>query len=736
MIRTPHRFDKQKPLPGVRKKNAPRLISWAEIVLWVLVIYIVGAALMVGLLVILSKDLPSIERLQKFDPELITRIYSGDGVVLHELYTQRRTYVPFDKIPPAMVQAVIAIEDGRFLNHWGFSLRDFLRAVVIDIATLSKSQGASTLTQQLARILYEEIGFKKTIIRKIKEGLTALQIERMYSKDEIAMMYINSSYMGHGVYGIQAAAKRYFNKPAQDLEPEECALIAGIIKHSGRFSPFWNPVSSFQRRNLVLMRMFEKGFLTEEQYLLYRSRPLQIEKAETPPRIAPYFVEAVRQWLQQEDDKLGVDIYRDGLSVYTTLDTRIQTAADSALLNHLVKQQNVLSQRLLRDRQELQRLVPDTSMTIELAEAMLRGEIPMSPRCFYSMVVQGALVAIEPSTGRVLAMIGGRNFSESEFNRALQARTRQPGSVFKPIVYATAIDNGYPITTRLLNQPVVLNMSDGTRWAPKNYDQSTGGLTTLREGLRASLNLVAVRILQELISPTSVVETARRMHLTTSLPAVEALALGAGGVSPIEITSAYGIFANRGIWVEPIMVTRIEDRYGNVIAEYSSRQDMVFSEETAYLMTHMLETVVNRGTGRNIRDVFGFRVAAAGKTGTTNDFSDAWFVGYTPKIVAGVWIGVDNPAVTLGENEGGARAALPAWARFMKETYRVEKWKDEKFVRPEGVVEIQICSETKLLPAKYCPVETEVFEKSTVPTEYCREHEQIKDNKRWDSVRF
>lgn len=712
-----------------------KILSWPRAFVRVLFLYLIFSLIAVIILGYYFRDLPSIEQLQNFDPELVTRIYSADGIVLQELYTQRRIFVPMEKIPPAMVHAVIAIEDARFMQHWGFSLRDFTRALIIDILTLSKDQGASTLTQQLARLLYDNIGFEKTIARKIKEFLTALQIERMYTKSEIAEMYINTHWMGNGAYGIQAAAKRYFNKTADKLTPAECALLAGQIKNSVRFSPFRRPINAFQRRNLVLRRMMEKGFLDEEELAIYRNTPLQVMKPDQPPTIAPYFVEHVRQWLQKEDEKLDIDIYRDGLSIYTTLDTRIQSIADSALLRHLVQQQGVLDRRLLNKPKELEQLLPDTSMTVEQIQAMIRGDIPYDPALRYSLLVQGALVAIEPATGHILAMVGGRDFKESEFNRATQAR-RQPGSVFKPIVYATAIDNGIPVTQSLLNQPVVIDMRDGTRWAPKNYDLSTGGPTTLREGLRRSLNLVSARVVLELISPASVVETAHRMHLSTYMPSVVAISLGSAEVIPLEMTAAYGIFCNNGIWVEPIAVTRIEDRYGNPIAEYSPTQDLVFNEETAYLTTNLLQTVIDEGTGKNTRLRYGFRQTAAGKTGTTNDFTDAWFLGFTPHIVTGVWIGVDNPAVSLGDRQAGAVAALPVWARFMRETHRVMGWKDQSFVRPSGIIDVRICKETKLLPSKFCPTETELFIQGTEPVDECPIHKDIEEKKELDRVIF
>ncbi|RKY59360.1 MAG: hypothetical protein DRP96_07090 [Candidatus Neomarinimicrobiota bacterium] len=719
-----------------RADRHKKILSWKIAFLFTIVIYVIGSFAALGLLSYFSKDLPSVEQLQNINPELITRIFSADGKVLQELYTQRRIYITADKIPEAMFDAVIAIEDSRFQKHWGLSLRDFTRAIILDILTLSKKQGASTLTQQLARILYDNIGFEKTISRKIKELLTALQIEKMYSKTEIAEMYINHSWMGNGAYGVQAAAKRYFGKPAEEMTVDECALLAGVIQNAGRYSPIYHPVSAFQRRNLVLYRMMEEGYLSREEYALYRNAPIQVQRPDSPPTVAPYFVEQVRRWLQREDEKLGVDIYRDGLSIYTTLDTKIQAAADSAFQRHLKVQQKILNDRLLANPKAIENIIGnDSTVTVDQVKAMIRGEIPMDPDLRYSLVVQGALIAIDPSSGHILAMIGGRDFEESEFNRATQAK-RQPGSVFKPIVYATAIDNGFPVTTQLLNQPIVVYLEDGKVWRPHNFDYSTGGLTTFREGIRRSLNLVTARVLQELISPKSVVETAKRMHLTTHMPAVDALALGTAVVIPEEITSAYCIFANHGIWVEPISVTRIDDRYGNTIASYTPRQEYVFSEGVAYLVTDLLVTNINSGTGQGARWRYGFRLTAGGKTGTTNESTDAWFVGYTPYMCAGVYVGVDNPAVSLGPHETGAKAALPIWARFMRDAHKAKGWKDKPFNRPPEVIDVQICKETKLLPSKYCPLETEKFIKGTEPTEHCKIHTDIDENRDIDRVNF
>ncbi|MBO8130609.1 MAG: PBP1A family penicillin-binding protein [Candidatus Marinimicrobia bacterium] len=718
-----------------RKSKYVRQISWIEAFFWVIIIYIIGSGILLGVIAYFSQDLPSPEQLQNINPELVTRIYSADGKILQELFVQRRVYVPIEKIPIHMRKAVISVEDTRFYKHWGFSLRDFLRAVIIDIATLSKKQGASTISQQLARILYENIGYEKTVVRKIKELLTAIEIEKRYSKDEILEMYLNSTWFGHGVYGVQAASKRYFDKNCDKLTVDESALLAGLIRNSYIYSPILHPENAFRRRNVVLALMRENGFISDEDFAIYKNTPLFIQKPEPPAKIAPYFVEFVRQQLNSIAKKYKFDIYRDGLSIYTTLDTRIQEIADSVTLEHLKWQQSVLNKQIISDPESIIKLIPDSTITPEKIVAMVKGEIPMDSTLQSYLTVQCALTAIDHKTGRILAMIGGRNFRESQFNRAVQAK-RQPGSVFKPIVYVTAIDNGFPVTTQLLNQPVVVEMEDGTRWAPKNYDLATGGPTTLREALKRSLNLVTVRIVQELIQPKSVVETARRMHLTTYIPAVDAIALGAASVKPIEITSAYGIFANYGIWNKPYAIEKIVDRYGNIIYEHKPVKDFVFSKEVAYVMISLLESVLNEGTAKNARRIFGFKHPGGAKTGTTNNFSDAWLVGFTPYLTAGVWVGIDNPSVSLGHRQSGAVAALPIWAKFMKIVHKEMGWYPREFQRPENVIEVKICKETKLLATPYCPVETEIFIKGTEPKETCPIHGKIRESNIEDKIIF
>ncbi|MFH1735461.1 MAG: penicillin-binding transpeptidase domain-containing protein, partial [bacterium] len=345
--------------------------------------------------------------------------------------------------------------------------------------------------------------------------------------------------------------------------------------------------------------------------------------------------------------------------------------------------------------------------------------------------IQVAFIALDPASGRVLALVGGRDFSESKFNRAVQA-IRQPGSVFKAFSYTAAIDNGYPPTYRLLNQDVVVHMPDGSRWTPPNYDGSRGGLTTLRQGLRKSLNLVAVRLVQEVVKPKDVIRYARQMGITTKLDAVDAIALGSSGVLPIELTAAYGIFANRGVYCEPFSITRIANRDGDVLYEKTLNRKVALPEETAYIMTDMLKSVMIDGTGVSARYKYKFTRPSAGKTGTTNDFTDAWFIGFTPQLVAGVWVGLDDPAISLGDHQSGARAALPIWATFMKAAYDTLSWEVADFVMPAGVVKMDICTDSFKKARDFCPnIIEEVFRVEDAPVELCPLHTGFSNGNEW-----
>ena len=678
---------------------------------------------------ILSRDLPSLEQLENYDPDLVTRIYSSDGQVLNELFVQKRVFVELDKIPRHMQNAVVASEDQRFTEHWGLSLRSVARALVVNILSMSYRQGFSTLTQQLARNLYKSIGFEDSVLRKIKEVITAVQIERTYTKDEILEMYLNTVHFGHGTYGVEAATKRFFGKESSELTVDESALLVGLLPSPASYSPVRHPDRALRRRNTVLRLLRDQAYISQGEYEQHRVMTLKSVTDEPKRGVAPYFTEYVRRILEKRDDALGINIYRDGLKIYTTLDSRLQTIAERSVLEAVQAAQKKLNKRIFNDREEFEQLAHLTIYPEDSVKLMMNGEQELYKDLRGKLLVQTAFVAIDPQTGGILAMIGGRPDYHDQYNRAVQAR-RQPGSVFKPFVYTTALENGYPVTQQLLNQPVVLNVqnTDGTwvKWKPRNYGGSTGGLTTLREGLRKSLNLISVRIVQQDFAPAEQVKrTAQRMGITTDIRAVDAIALGTSEVIPLQIVSAYAAFANKGVYSQPFIITKIEDRYGNVIRDYYPERNEVLSEETAYLMTNMMQTVMDRGTGGSARWKYNFTRPAAGKTGTTQGWSDAWFVGFTPQIAAGVWFGIDDYQVSLGVGQDGSRAALPAWAQFMRDGHNELEFPRVNFHRPKGIITAEICSVSKMAVRRACPLEKEIFKRGTEPAQKCRVHRNL-----------
>ena len=701
-------------------------INLAQIIRRCLLVVFIGLIAVLSSVYFFSRNLPSLEQLENYDPDLVTRIYSADGIVLNELFVQKRVFIELDRIPEHMQHAIVASEDRRFYNHWGLSLRSVARAIVINTLSMSYRQGFSTLTQQLARNLYKSVGFEDSLLRKIKEVITAIQIERTYTKEEILEMYLNTVHFGHGTYGVEAATKRFFGKESRDLTIDESALLAGLLPAPASYSPIHHPDRAIRRRNTVLRLMRDQHYIGRGKYEENRVRTLESVQDAPKRGSAPYFTEYVRRIMEKEDTALDVNIYRDGLKIYTTLDSRLQAIAEDAMLLTVRDDQARLNKRLYKDREEFENLAYLTIYPEDSLKMMLAGEGQLYKDLRDKLLVQCAFVALDPNTGGILAMVGGRPDYHDQYNRAVQAK-RQPGSVFKPFVYTTALDNGYPVTEQLLNQPVVLNIQnmDGTwvKWKPQNYDGSTGGLTTFREGLRKSMNLISVRMVQQDIAPAEQVkQMAKRMGINSDIRAVDAIALGTSEVYPIEIVSAYAALANQGVYSKPFGITRVEDRYGNVIKEYYPDRKEVLSEETAYLMTSLMQTVMDRGTGGSARWKYKFNRPAAGKTGTTQGWSDAWFVGFTPQIAAGCWFGVDDFQVPLGPGQDGTRAALPAWARFMKTAHDTLELPTQKFEKPGGIEDKKICSVTKKLPLPACPVEQEIFKTGTEPTQKCKVH--------------
>jgi penicillin-binding protein 1A len=712
----------KKVLSSVKRFFARITAFWPERFRWALIpTAVVLAFLLVAslLIFVFSRDLPSLSTLEHYDPMLVTRIYSADGKLLKELYMQNRQEIRLEQVPENMIQAVISTEDRRFFDHWGFDLRRFFKAVFVDVTTLSKRQGAGTITGQLARKLY--LNPKKTWARKIREALTAVQIERTYSKPEILEMYLNHMFFENRAYGVQAAAQRYFNKNIEDLKAEESALLVGILQRPADYSPFKHPEAALGRRNIVLRNMMNCGYLTMAGCDSLRQLPLSLAdtREKDDSTVAPYFCEYVRQMLEA---KYGVGVVTDGLSIYTTLDSRIQACAEKAVAEKLPLLEKTIQRRIL-NKKEFAEWIRASGKDPNNMKGVLADTAFMDSLMAAKARLQVAMVVQDPTNGHILAMIGGRDFQESKFNRAVQAQ-RQPGSAFKPMVYTVAIDNGYPPCFELLNQPVSIPMIDGTIWRPRNYyDDDAGGPTTLREGLKRSLNYVCARLVTEVIPPAKVASFAKHWGFTTDIEGYYGISLGIFEVIPLELVSAYTAFANGGVRVDPAAILRVEDKNGNVLEEAVPKSQEIFSEATAYIMTSMLRDVVAHGTGYATCPYYHFCRPAAGKTGTTNDYTDAWFIGFTPQICAGVWVGFDDKRISLGDRQSGAVVALPIWAPFMKMAYDTLQLPEADFKQPADVVWIKICDESKKLATRFCPkTMPEVFRKDLVPQDSCSVH--------------
>ncbi len=690
----------EKPEPEFRATK-PRPKTSLTLI-WILFAAIIISGM--GYLYYLSQDLPSLTKLENIDPALATKVYSEDGEVIESFYQKNRTITPFNKFPDELIACLLATEDRRFYDHWGVNILSVLRSFYVNLTYFEIVEGSSTLTMQLSRNLY--FGLERTWARKIKETLTTIQIERTYSKKEIIEMYLNIMFFGSNSYGVQAASRRFFSKDVEELKVEECALLVGVLQAQTLYNPLNNPERAIKRRNEVLGNLVEVGYISKTKFDSLRAMPLDLDPSSQKDKIAPYFTEYVRQQLNQLQDSLDVNVYEDGLRVYTTLNTKIQQYMNDAIAVRMP----ILQERVLRKREiiKFKKQIVDSLGSDSLFKEMT--------------TVQIAFVCLDPSNGHILGMVGGRDFEKYKFNRATQA-PRQPGSAFKPFVYTAAIDNGYSPADEFLNQPFVEINDDGTRWTPHNYDNTVSGYMSLREAQRRSKNLVTIRLIRE-ITPRLVAGYAKRMGITTRIRPVSSLALGTSEVKPIELVSAYGVFSNNGVHVKPISIIKIEDKTGNVIYRNRSIGREVLSAETTQIMNSMLQDVINHGTGYAARRDFKFYEVAGGKTGTTNDHTDAWFVGFTPHLASGVWVGFDDPSLTLGPGETGATSALPFWATFMKTVYDSLDFPAKKFAESPNVVKIKICKSSKKLITNYCPeVVEELFNLKFVPTEVCDEHE-------------
>ncbi len=639
-----------------------------------------------GVLYAQLQELPDISNLNEFKPSEATRIYDINNNLISQLWLEQRTIVTLDKIPLTLQNAVIAIEDQRFYQHWGIDPVGILRAFVVNVSAGGVRQGASTLTEQLAKNLF--LTRERTLSRRFREALLSLQIEKNYSKKQILEMYLNDIYYGEGAYGVESAARTYFGKHLEDLTLSECALLAGIPKSPTNFDPYKYPLESLKRRNTVLNEMAGASFISLQEATEAKNMPIELKKIEV--QNAPYFVEFVRQQLEARYGSNAV--YKGGLSVYTTLDIKLQEAAQKALA-HGVENAEILARK--------------TRMT----------NIPVT------QPIQGALLAMDPHTGAIRAMIGGVDYRKSVFNRAIQAH-RQPGSAFKPIIYTAAIENGYTMADVFLDSPIVYqDPTTGKPWKPVNFSDKFRGPTTLHTGLMYSINVVTIKLLEKLgIQP--VVSVARRLGITTPIKPNLSLGLGTSEVTLEEMVQAFSVFPNQGVRVEPFGILTVKDASGHVLENNTPVGESVLDPMGAYIMVNTMKDVIDHGTGRIIRRL-GFAYPAAGKTGTTNENVDAWFIGYTPDLTCGVWVGYDERH-SLGKRQTGGETAAPVWAEFMKAATAGTSPKD--FEPPKGaqteLVKNKVCLDSGLLATAFCPrTRDELFKKETVPIKTCNLHE-------------
>jgi penicillin-binding protein 1A len=732
----------------------------------------------VGVLWYYAQDLPELSQLQNYQPSLVTQVYSSDQQLIGQFFIERRILTPLGQIPEHLRRAVIAVEDVRFFEHPGLDYIGILRAAWTNLRRGGKVEGASTITQQLARSLF--LSSERTFDRKVRELVLAYKMELVSTKEQILETYLNQIYFGQGAYGVASAAQSYFGKDLAGLTVAEAAFLAGLPKSPNHFSPFKNYARAKKRQEHVLERMEEAGFLTSAQREEALAEPLSFRRPGSE-QTAPYFVEYVRQHLVAKYGEAMV--YKGGLRIKTTLNLGMQRAAEAAFktgLRELDKRQgwrgplrtvdpatlttgnqpvatidqalaigdereavvtksgkdvfwvqigNVSAKLLFDDMAWAKRRLTGSDLAKDIAVASTPKQV-LKPgdvievkikkidkeqvyvQLEQTPLVEGGLIALDPDKGAIRAMVGGYDFNRSEYNRAVQAH-RQPGSAFKPIIYATAINQGMSPGSVVLDAPVVYEQVEEEKtWKPENYGKRFHGMVSLRDALAHSHNLATVRLLDK-VGIKNVIEFARQVGITSPLSADLSLGLGSSSVGLLELTSAYGVFLNQGNRAEPFAIISVTDNAGEVLEQEDVQTQEVLSKETAYLITNMMEDVVQKGTGQAAKSL-GRPIA--GKTGTTNEFINAWFIGGTPNLVAGIFVGFDDRR-SLGETESGAHAALPIWVTFMKEALRTLPV--VPFTIPEGITFVKVDPSTGLLNTEQedQPGNVEIFARGSEPTQ-------------------
>ena len=661
-------------LPQRKKKPPGLMLSFLVVLPLSLLILAVSACVI--LYNYFSYNLPRLYSLNDYRPPLVTEVYAGTGELIGEFCTERRYMVKLPAVAPVFIKAIIAAEDAQFFEHKGINYESILRAALINLLSGEIKQGGSTITQQITKSLL--LTPEKSYARKIKEAILARRIETSLTKNDILTLYINQIYFGQGAYGVEAAARSYFGKSAAALTLAEAALLAGLPKAPSYYAPLRYLERARQRQSYVLERMLEQRYITAAEKQAAEKEPLGFKQLENINATrSPYFTEYIRQAVEK---KYGAQaLYEDGLRIETTLSIAMEQAAQEAIRYGL---------------EEYEKRHKKASLDKKRVEA--------------------ALVCMDPYSGYIRAMIGGRDFSNTQFNRAVQAQ-RQPGSAFKPVIYAAALDKGYTPASIIVDAPIAFKMGKNKLWEPQNYDEKYLGPITLRKALTLSRNVVTIKILQD-IGINYAVKYARQFGIDTPLNKDLTLALGTPNLTLLQMVQAYAVFCAHGVRVEPLAITRILDRDGTLVEENSPQLYQALNPQTAYLMTSLLQSVVEEGTGKKVS---ALNRPCAGKTGTTNDFRDAWFIGFTPQLVTGAWVGYDDNA-SLGKRETGGVVAAPIWLNFMQQV--VKDIPVKLFEVPEGVVFAKINPATGFAPQSASEATIfECFKEGTMPMPYYRD---------------
>jgi penicillin-binding protein 1A len=791
--------------PGKKPPSLLRLALFGGLGLVLL-----GCSLLLGAYFVVAGSLPKVDTLADYRPPIITRVFSDDGTVIAEFYKERRIVVPVERMPRQLIQAFVSAEDSNFFQHQGIDLVSILRAAVKNVLAGGIVQGGSTITQQVAKSLL--LTPEKKFSRKFKEAILAWRMEKTLSKEDILYLYINQIYLGHGAYGVEAAAENYFDKNVEDLSLAECAMLAGLPQAPSRYSPYQHFARAKERQRYVLGRMVVEGYITPLQAQMAEAQELTIHpRVNTHITEAGYFTEQVRRYLE---DRFGQEqLYTAGLEIHTSMNLAMQQAAQRAVRENLRdhdKRQGYRGPLQLFDaageaafleaqQQDLEKhpltvneyhdavLTGHRGNALTVRIGSLSGEIdldscrwagpplvvprgqpargnvgggqshlPVGARLEVKVLAmpdqgplqlaldeepetQGAMIALDPQTGQVKVMVGGYDFAQSQFNRVIQAH-RLPGSAIKPIIYAAALDKGYTPATVILDTPVIYKETTDSgqevEWKPKNYEEEFTGAMTVREALTHSANIITIKILED-IGVDYAANYAKKLGITSPLDRDLTLALGSSALTPLELATAYSVFASGGVRHTPTYITRILDHDGRVLEStdpgdfpggpgpdqqlIQQRAERVISPETAYLVTNLMESVVRNGTGWRAK-ALGRPVA--GKTGTTNDLKDAWFAGFVPQLVAVSWVGYDQER-PLGHQETGSRAAAPAWVAFMKEA--VKGMPPKAFPVPDDIQFRPVDHATGLLALEDTPDPTiEAFAPGTAPTRYALDEEKPK----------